>query len=449
MIDLAQAERQYAESLDPRIADSSIDIIDSTPTSGQTSHDAAAVIANPESDNLEYAARNEIHSIRLSFSRASVFGNGAIHATIIRHSQRISRMFESDENRLSPRWSLMIQEDWGTTLDNRSQKSPLLVIDQLVDIATRRLEVNVAAAGKLDAGGHIAPEFEPRIVDSYMSFLSWLLELEASQQQLVFSALKLDFTEGTALLVQGESPRAAHIDDASLTPRGESASPDNTTAATKIQQVLDLVQKQMNFQRRSTSVDNQDKQEQVVRHATAQTVGGATVDLGAQNITEFPEEAVGIMGSELARLALSQNNLSTLPDSIVNCGHLRYLNLRLNNFKTIPDVVMRLPLLEILDMSRNMLHSLPPKLFGMSKLKVLAVAKNRIRTLPVSIGDAPSLIVLHVEGNPIEYPNSDQIDYRFPKWDDGGQESMTWTTNLKVTLKELHRAALNQADQFF
>lgn len=91
---------------------------------------------------------------------------------------------------------------------------------------------------------------------------------------------------------------------------------------------------------------------------------GVTVDLSRKNIQKLPEEVVDILKNELERLvrasaqvaeaiidefhvnrlALSHNQLSTLPVRFSECTSLRYLNIRGNQIKEFPMTVRVMPL---------------------------------------------------------------------------------------------------------
>lgn len=63
---------------------------------------------------------------------------------------------------------------------------------------------------------------------------------------------------------------------------------------------------------------------------------GITIDLSRKHIQTLPEEVVDIVKTELERLALSHNQLSTLPARFSECTSLRYLNIRANLITEFP-----------------------------------------------------------------------------------------------------------------
>ncbi|KFY61848.1 hypothetical protein V496_04834, partial [Pseudogymnoascus sp. VKM F-4515 (FW-2607)] len=131
---------------------------------------------------------------------------------------------------------------------------------------------------------------------------------------------------------------------------------------------------------------------------------GITIDLSHKNIQRFPEEVVDIIKSELERLALSHNKISTFPARFAECTSLRYLNVRNNAIREFPLSICELSSLEILDISRNKLRILPAELSKLGALKVLSVQKNFIEELPLCLADMNSLQCLKLDGNPIRFP---------------------------------------------
>ncbi|OBT65270.1 hypothetical protein VE03_04655 [Pseudogymnoascus sp. 23342-1-I1] len=131
---------------------------------------------------------------------------------------------------------------------------------------------------------------------------------------------------------------------------------------------------------------------------------GITIDMSHKKIQRFPEEVVDIIKSELERLALSHNQISTFPSRFAECTSLRYLNVRNNAIREFPLAICELSSLEILDMGRNDLRILPPELAKLTALKVLSVPNNHIEELPLCLADMNSLQCLKFGENPIRFP---------------------------------------------
>ncbi|KAG8410651.1 RAM signaling network component [Metarhizium acridum] len=136
---------------------------------------------------------------------------------------------------------------------------------------------------------------------------------------------------------------------------------------------------------------------------------GVTIDLSRSAIPELPEELVDILKDKLERLALSHNQLSSLPVRLSECTTLRYLNIRANKIREFPLPLCYLKRLEILDLGQNQLRVLPPEVANLSSLKVLSIPKNQIRELPLCLANMASLQVLKIKGNPITFPPKDLI----------------------------------------
>ena len=136
---------------------------------------------------------------------------------------------------------------------------------------------------------------------------------------------------------------------------------------------------------------------------------GVTVDLSRKHISKLPDEVIDIVKNELERLALSHNQLTTLPARFTECTSLRYLNIRGNQIKEFPMALCELKALEILDLGRNQLRVLPNEIAQLTSLKVLSVPKNQIRELPLCLADMGSLQVIKFEGNPISFPPRDAL----------------------------------------
>ncbi|KAF2471512.1 uncharacterized protein BDR25DRAFT_333664 [Lindgomyces ingoldianus] len=139
---------------------------------------------------------------------------------------------------------------------------------------------------------------------------------------------------------------------------------------------------------------------------------GITIDLGHNNIAHLPDEVIDVIRAEIERLALSHNQLTTLPLRLIECKRLRYLNVRYNAMREIPDAILRLTSLEILDVSKNKIKIIPKAIANLTSLKVLAIARNKIEELPVCLGDINSLQVLKLDGNPLRFPPPDVCTIR-------------------------------------
>ncbi|KAH7321009.1 putative cell morphogenesis protein Sog2 [Stachybotrys elegans] len=168
---------------------------------------------------------------------------------------------------------------------------------------------------------------------------------------------------------------------------------------------------------------------------------GVTIDLSRKNIQKLPEEVVDIVKNELERLALSHNQLTTLPARFSECTSLRYLNIRGNQLKEFPMALCDLKSLEILDLGRNQLRVLPPDIVRLTSLKVLSVPKNQIRELPVCLAEMGSLQVLKYEENPIVFPPRDALQIRggSPPYDGAVRETEVTEVAVTASIKKYLR----------
>ncbi|KAM0340718.1 hypothetical protein ACHAPU_010390 [Fusarium lateritium] len=183
---------------------------------------------------------------------------------------------------------------------------------------------------------------------------------------------------------------------------------------------------------------------------------GVTIDLSRKGIQKLPDEVVDIVKGELersassgasatsrsdadvytvSRLALSHNQLTTLPARFSECTSLRYLNIRGNQIKEFPMPLCDLKSLEILDLGRNQLRILPADIARLSSLKVLSIPKNQIRELPLCIADMGSLQVIKFEGNPISFPPRDAIQVQAASPPNEGVQKDNEVTEVAVTLQ--------------
>ncbi|RGP79715.1 hypothetical protein FLONG3_2159 [Fusarium longipes] len=182
---------------------------------------------------------------------------------------------------------------------------------------------------------------------------------------------------------------------------------------------------------------------------------GVTIDLSRKGIQKLPDEVVDIVKGELerssknsssnsrpdadtytvSRLALSHNQLTSLPARFSECTSLRYLNIRGNQIKEFPMPLCDLVSLEILDLGRNQLRILPADIARLSSLKVLSIPKNQIRELPLCIADMGSLQVIKFEGNPISFPPRDAIQVQAASPPHEGVQKDNEVTEVAVTLQ--------------
>jgi len=106
----------------------------------------------------------------------------------------------------------------------------------------------------------------------------------------------------------------------------------------------------------------------------------------SNRITEFPEDA---LPSATRWLILTDNRITTLPESIGKLERLQKLMLAGNHISRLPDTMQECKNLELLRLSANRLEALPSWLFTLPKLSWLACAGNP--SLSINVPDPQSL----------------------------------------------------------
>ncbi|WP_159023546.1 leucine-rich repeat-containing protein kinase family protein [Formosa sp. L2A11] len=125
----------------------------------------------------------------------------------------------------------------------------------------------------------------------------------------------------------------------------------------------------------------------------------------ACGLTSFPEE-IFALAETLEVLDLSDNKLSSLPESISQLKQLKIIFFARNNFTTYPTVLGNCPNLNMIGFKSNHIHTVPEHVFP-PKLNWLILTDNKITILPKSIGDCTLLQKCALAGNKIEaLPNN-------------------------------------------
>ena len=120
----------------------------------------------------------------------------------------------------------------------------------------------------------------------------------------------------------------------------------------------------------------------------------------ACGLNHFPLEILELADS-LEILDLSDNNLSELPESIVQLKKMKIIFFANNNFKVFPKNLASCPNLSMIGFKSNQIHTVPEKSFP-STLKWLVLTNNEIKVLPKSIGECTLLQKCALAGNLLE-----------------------------------------------
>lgn len=124
-----------------------------------------------------------------------------------------------------------------------------------------------------------------------------------------------------------------------------------------------------------------------------------TLDLSSRQLRRLPVAAC--VFSELVKLYLSDNNLSSLPAELQGLKKLQLLALDFNCFEELPAAVCRLPQLSILYLGNNRLYRLPRELRELKELSTLWLETNCFTVFPKVVCELSNLKTLHLGYNQI------------------------------------------------
>ncbi|KAF9701932.1 hypothetical protein EKO04_000159 [Ascochyta lentis] len=431
LLDLAQAERQYEETIaqiPSLLSDEASAVVGST---DELLDDAVSPDVESNNDSLVESVRKEIESIRSSLAGNATFNDSVIQSQVTRHSQRVSKMLEHDQTRLSQRWSqnfptgtavAMISTSIAESRTGSSSNHAELASSVLVSPSPSSLhDVSTMAPTAQDTHSIKTPlpALDPRAINHYASFLSSLLLLDLSERQTVLRALEQDVlaeSHATTTLRETSHVQTSQEDlSISTNPHAESETLLEAQVYDNSQQLVDLVEEQILAWHKPKAAKASNSKNKLHNH-------GLTIDLRRQRINSLPHEIIDMMGHHVFRLNI--------------CWHLHRLDLSNNSLVTIPEVLVRLPHLEILNLRRNRLRRLPYSILKMSQLKSLSVEENYISAFPPVLGSMSNLILLYTSDNPVVYPSRDQIDYNFPTSEDSDESVASWTSQLKEFLQK-------------
>ncbi|XP_061834441.1 leucine-rich repeat-containing protein 40 [Nerophis lumbriciformis] len=106
--------------------------------------------------------------------------------------------------------------------------------------------------------------------------------------------------------------------------------------------------------------------------------------------------------TDLTKLLLSSNQLTSLSEDIGLLPALTTLDLHDNRLQTLPSALGQLQELQQLQLSHNQLTSLPLEVFSLKSLRSLTLQQNQLEVLPEELGQLEALTELDVSNNQLE-----------------------------------------------
>ena len=119
------------------------------------------------------------------------------------------------------------------------------------------------------------------------------------------------------------------------------------------------------------------------------------------NLISYLPESFGNL-SNLRFLWIQNNCLTKLPESFFNLKLICELELENNKFSYIPESLGTLICLERLHLNNNKLSKLPESIGNLTKLQTFYAHTNKLTNLPESIGNLQSLVSLQLHNNKLE-----------------------------------------------
>lgn len=116
-----------------------------------------------------------------------------------------------------------------------------------------------------------------------------------------------------------------------------------------------------------------------------------------------------------AKLDLSNQQLTKVPDYVFNMTSLEELNLS-NNLLTgaIQSQIGQLKKLKVLNASNNMMTGVPAEVGQLSNLQILDLSNNQLTGLPNEIGNLKNLKTFNISGNNYSAQDLDAIVKNLP-----------------------------------
>lgn len=103
--------------------------------------------------------------------------------------------------------------------------------------------------------------------------------------------------------------------------------------------------------------------------------------------------------TNLQSLRLFNNQLSTLPNSILNLAYLQELSIYENNLTSLPTSIHNLVHLRLFEMNFNALTNIPVQIGSLVNITEMDLRYNRLHYLPTEIHSLTQLHKLNLSGN--------------------------------------------------
>jgi Leucine-rich repeat (LRR) protein len=118
--------------------------------------------------------------------------------------------------------------------------------------------------------------------------------------------------------------------------------------------------------------------------------------------------------THLQSLRLYNNELTILPNGLVNLTYLQELSIYENNITSLPSTIQNLVYLRKFEMNFNALTQLPVQIGTLTTITEMDLRYNRIYTLPNEIKHLVNLKTLNLSGNLFSYSERIKIQNLLP-----------------------------------
>lgn len=124
------------------------------------------------------------------------------------------------------------------------------------------------------------------------------------------------------------------------------------------------------------------------------------LNLSENKLSTIPD-SIGKLKA-LTTLHLYDNHLQEIPQSLTNLNNLTWLNVGKNEITTIPGYITNLKKIQILSLSGNKIKEIPEFIQKLNKLKEIHLNYNEIEEIPEFIGNITSLTQILLSNNQIK-----------------------------------------------